>query len=228
MKAALDYVTLERQDLGHPLPHRDPWGHLQQGRLQGGGARSRKAAEDLGRADRAPPRRSPKSGTLRLRHHRRRRGRQHHLPLAALHLDERRRDHLAGHDQGGGQLAGGGRRRWSSTRASTSRASRRTRRWRTTASALRRLFIAGTVAAYQSGQFDFRLDPEGEPQHQLGGDDDPRAGRQADRGRSRRLELHRPKGAKNPAEAKKFVAVPQHDREQGLLHRHLPGPAPPR
>ena len=52
---------LERQALGHSLPHRDPWGDLQQGPLQGGRPRSRKAAEDLGRADQPPPRRSPRT-----------------------------------------------------------------------------------------------------------------------------------------------------------------------
>ena len=35
-----------------------------------------------------------KNGRLRLRHHRRRRGRQYDLPLPALHLDEWRRHHL--------------------------------------------------------------------------------------------------------------------------------------
>ena len=45
---------------------------------------------------------------LRLRHHRRRRGRQHDLPLAAVHLDEWRRHHLGRHDESGGELAGSG------------------------------------------------------------------------------------------------------------------------
>ena len=81
---------LERQALGHPLPDRDPWGDLQQGPLQGGGPRSRQAAEDLGRADERRQG-AHQERTLRLRHHRRRRGRQHDLPLTALHLDERRR-----------------------------------------------------------------------------------------------------------------------------------------
>ena len=58
--------------------------------------------------------------------------------------------------------------------------SRPSRRWRTTALALRRLFIAGTVSAYQSGQFDLPADPEGEPEHQNRRDDDSRTCRQAD------------------------------------------------
>ena len=96
---------LGRQALGHPLPHRDARRHLQQGRTSrrpGSIPRSRRRP---GTSWSTPPRRSRKDGTLRLRHHRRRRGRQHHLPLAALHLDERRRHHLRRHDQGDRQLS---------------------------------------------------------------------------------------------------------------------------
>ena len=84
---------LERQALGHPLPHRDARGDLQQGPLQGGRPRPRQAAEDLGRTHRRREG-ADQERPLRLRHHRRRRGRQHDLPLAAVHLDEWRRHHL--------------------------------------------------------------------------------------------------------------------------------------
>ena len=73
-------------------------------------------AEAAGDLDRARRRRQEadrqerrRQGPVRLRHHRRRRVRQHRLPLAALHLDERRLDHLRRHEEGDRQRAGGGR-----------------------------------------------------------------------------------------------------------------------
>ena len=65
------------------------------GAVQGRRARPGKAAADLDRAGRRGEEADRAASKYRLRHHRRRRGRQHRVPLAALHLDERRLDHLA-------------------------------------------------------------------------------------------------------------------------------------
>ncbi len=96
-------VATRRQDLRHPLPRRDARGLLQQGRVQGGRARSRKPPKtwtELVEVSTQAHQDGERQAAIRLRHHRRRRVRQHRLPQPALHLDERRLDPLRRHEEG--------------------------------------------------------------------------------------------------------------------------------
>ena len=168
-----------------------------------------------------PPTSSP-GRQVRLRHHRRRRGRQHDLPLAALHLDERRRHHL--------------RRRTKATVNEPAAVEAVTfytdffKNGLSPASTLendgtanRRLFIADTVSMYQSGQFDVPSIRNENPSIDIGVMTIPHPEGKETAAILGGWSFVIPKDAGNPDEAKTLVTVAGHVRQPGRADRHLPG-----
>ena len=90
--------------------------------------------------------------------------------------------------------------------------------------AIRRLFIAGAVAQYQSGQFDIPPIRKENPALEIGVAKLP-APRGKDPGRRpRRVELHHPESREEPGRRRPAHGLPRPARQHGLLHRHLPCP----